>query len=113
MPGWQDVKWDHGAADTAIAALRRAAAELRRTVGERAGVARTATAEWKGAHRETFDDYLRRALYEAEELAHRYDEAAARIARAGERAREEQRHREREREREREEQQRRGQGRAI
>jgi uncharacterized protein YukE len=112
MPNIPDIHWNHAVADAAIAALRRAAAELRRTAGDRAAVARQATAEWRGAHRETFDDYLRRALYEAEDLARRYDEAAARIARASERAREEQRRREREREREREEK-RREQGRAT
>jgi uncharacterized protein YukE len=102
MPNIPDVHWNFGAAGEAQAALRRAAAELRSTSGDRARAAQQAAAQWRGPHREHFDDYLRRALREAEQLAQRYEEAAARIARASERAREEQRRREREREHERE-----------
>jgi hypothetical protein len=103
MSIWDDVRWDHGDAAAAGAALRRAAAELRRTAAERGRAALSATAEWRGGHRVTFDEYLRRILGEAEELARQFESAAARIARASEQARAEQCRREREREREREE----------
>jgi hypothetical protein len=93
-----DVNWNHAAADAASAALRRAAGELRRTAGERSRAAQEATTEWRGEHRNTFDEYLRKTLSEAEALAQRYDEAAARIDRASAQALEEQARRDRARE---------------
>jgi uncharacterized protein YukE len=107
MSIWNDVRWNHAAADAASAALRRAAGELRRTAAERSRAAQQATAEWRGPYRATFDHHLRTALSGAEDLARRYEEAAARIDRASEDARKEQQRRERARDAEREAEQRR------
>jgi uncharacterized protein YukE len=106
MSSIPNVKWNHADADAAARALQRAASELRRTAGDRTRAAQAATAEWRGKHRETFDEHLRKTLSAAEDLARRYDNAARRINSASSDAREEQRRRERKRE----EQQRRARG---
>ncbi len=84
------VNWNHAAANAASAALRRTASGLSRTAGDRARVAQTATTEWRGEHRTTFDEHLRKTLSDAEILAQRYDAAAAQIDRASAQVREEQ-----------------------
>jgi hypothetical protein len=96
-PNWQDVRWDHGASDAAIAALRRAASEVDRQAGERARAALTMLGEWRGAHRLTFDERLRRADAEDTALAGDLRRAAQQVARLAQQAREEQSRRERER----------------
>lgn len=72
------IDWSFAAAGSASAALRSAAAELRRSAAERAHAAGQA-AEWRGPDRTIFDEYLRRALHDAEDLAHSYEAAASRI----------------------------------
>lgn len=97
-PNFTDVRWDHGAAEASIGALRRAADEIERSLAEGAAVALTATSLWLGPHRHSFD-LRRRALdLEARELAADCRAAAGKIAAADRRAREEQARRERERE---------------
>ncbi len=98
-PNWQDVRWDHGAATEAVAALRRAAAELDHAATERFRAALQATAEWRGVHRCTFDAGLQRSLAVARDLVRSYHAAAERIVQASQWARDEQHRRERERER--------------
>jgi hypothetical protein len=97
MPDIPNVKWNHANASAASAALRRAASELRRTAGDRNRAARAATAEWRGKHRVTFDEHLRKTLRDAEDLAGRFDAAARRIDGASADAREEQARRDRKR----------------
>jgi len=98
-PNWQDVRWDHGAAGDAISALRRAADLLDQSAAERARVAQDATEQWRGRHREEFDEHLERMLRQAQDLARECRDASKQIAHASQRASEEQRRRERERER--------------
>jgi uncharacterized protein YukE len=98
-PNWQDVRWNHGAAEAAIAALRRAADRLDQTAADRVRVADEARAEWRGRYREQFDEQLGQTVRRAHELAGEYRDAANRIARADQSAYEEQRRRERDRER--------------
>jgi len=99
QPNWQDVRWDHGAAQDAASALRHAADLLDQTANQRGGVAREATEQWRGRYREEFDDHLEQMLRRARDLAREYRDAANRIARADQAAYEEQKRRERERER--------------
>jgi hypothetical protein len=94
----RDVRWDHGAAAAAIAALRRAADELEGVSADCGRAARVATAHWLGQHRLGFA--LRRRALDAEgqELAAECRAAAGAVATADRRAREEQARRERVRE---------------
>jgi len=94
-----NVVWNWGAANDAMSALRRAADLLDRTADERQYKAREATAEWRGAHRDRFDDELRRILQRARDLAAEYRNTANRIAQASQHARDEQNRREEERRR--------------
>ncbi|MEI7772500.1 MAG: hypothetical protein WCI67_21100, partial [Chloroflexales bacterium] len=96
-PNWQDVRWDHGASDAAISALGRAASEVDHLAGERARAALTMLGEWRGEHRQSFDDRLRRADGEDVALADDLRRAAHDLARLGQQARDEQARRERER----------------
>jgi len=103
MPTWQpnsqNVRWDWGAADAAVAALRAAADKIEATLAERLRCAAEAQREWRGRYREEFDVELERIKVRARELAAEYRAAADRIRSASQRAYEEQRHREHERER--------------
>lgn len=96
-PNWQDVRWDHAAANAAIQALQRVANTLDSTRRSRIDVAQHAVAQWLGMHRTTFDGFLNQTISESQALAEECRAAAARIARASEQAQIEQRHRERER----------------
>lgn len=102
MSIWNNVRWNWSAAAEAAAALRRAANQLEHTIAERSAVARYATAEWRGHHRNTFDERLNAMLQRSSELADEYRRAAARIEQASQWASDEQARRERARERERE-----------
>lgn len=99
---WEDVRWNHQAADEAINALLRAAEELERTIAERSAAVRRVRAEFRGPHRDRFDVTFEQMQRRAAELARAYRDAAHRIRQASEWARAEQRRREREREMERE-----------
>lgn len=96
MPKLEHVNWDTAAAAAAMRALRHAADTIERTASERLRAADHACQEWRGAHRETFDESLLRRLNEAYDLADRYRAAAADIATHTERARALNRRRERE-----------------
>jgi uncharacterized membrane-anchored protein YhcB (DUF1043 family) len=97
MPDWEPnrakVEWDHGAAEAAIAALRRAADKLDLTTTQRERVAGKARNEWRGRYRESFDDHFRQVVSRAGQLTAEYRDAANRIARASQMAWEEQRRR--------------------
>ncbi len=99
QPNWNNVIWDWGAANEAIAALHRAASQLENSLSERGPVATAAQIEWRGRFREGFDQELARIVQRALSLAAEYRATAARIAAASAAARAEQEHRERERER--------------
>ena len=105
----QDVRWDHGAAAEAMAALRRTAADIEQAVADRDRMAGVAAQFWMGTHATGFG--LQRSMLSAEARALAADcrAAASAIADADQRARAEQARREREREeREREEREARG-----
>lgn len=110
------MRWDHGAAGQAIAALRRAAHEIERGAADTARSSWEIAAMWRGQHRATYDLRRRALEVEARDLAADCRAAAGAIAAADQRAREEQARREREREewereeREREERERRRRG---
>jgi len=96
-PNWNDVRWDWGAAEDAVRRLRHAADSLEALTAERERAAAEAQQEWRGRHREEFDEKLREMVRRARELAGQLRQAAERISRASHRAWEEQRHRESER----------------
>ncbi len=81
-PNWTDVRWDHAAANAAIAALNQAAAALDSGNTDRIRQAQTAVEEWFGGHRVTFDEYLTKVLKEGGDLATQYRRAAQDIANA-------------------------------
>lgn len=99
QPNWENVVWNWGAANEAVASLQRAAGVLENSVYERGGFAAGAQREWRGRFREEFDLDLNRLSQQAQSLAAEYRALAGRIAAASEAARAEQSHRERERER--------------
>lgn len=99
QPNWEDVRWNYAAAERAAGELDRAADELDSTSQARRQTADDAATEWHGTYRGRFDqqttEVLRAAWWQAGELS----DAAARIRRASQWARDEQARRERERER--------------
>lgn len=99
QPNWENVRWNHGVAEAAIAALRHAADLLDQTSSERLRVADEARLEWRGRYRDRFDGQFSQILRRASELASKCRAAAGRVASADQRAYEEQIRRERERER--------------
>ncbi|MCS6882007.1 MAG: hypothetical protein RMK84_08085 [Oscillochloridaceae bacterium] len=108
---WQDVRWDHGAATEAVAALQRTAGEIDRALAEIAQTSREAATDWLGPHREFFEHSSSRLRGELTAIAAACRRAAADVQHASARAHEEQARRLREREeherREREERERR------
>ncbi|MGH3922564.1 MAG: hypothetical protein ACRDTT_06800 [Pseudonocardiaceae bacterium] len=66
---WDDVAFDHSAANDAVAVLERAASQLERASTARAGQARAARQDWSGATRAQFDQTLDPALGQAGDLA--------------------------------------------
>lgn len=97
QPNWSDVDWDHGAAEAAIGALRRAADVLDQITSQRERVADEARAEWRGRYRKSFDGQFQQMVSHARQLAGEYRDAANQIARASQWAWDEQRRREQER----------------
>lgn len=93
------MRWDWGAADEAIHALRSSADLLDSTSAERARLAQEATSEWRGRYRNEFDSELERIQRRSRDLAAQFRDSANRIAAASRRAWEEQHHREAERDR--------------
>jgi hypothetical protein len=98
-PNWTDVRWDHAAANAAVAALNQAAGALESGNTERIRQAKAAVEEWLGPHRLTFDDYLTRVLKEGGDLAVAYRQSAQAIANASRQATDEQNQRLRDRQR--------------
>lgn len=94
-PNDEDVRWSHGAAASAIAAYRQTADEIERGLAGLGHAATLATDTWRGGFRRSFDQRRRRLDDEARQLAADCRAAAAAIARADQRAREEQARRER------------------
>ena len=99
QPNWQDVHWNYAAAERAAGELDRAAEELESTSQARRQAADTAAAEWRGTYYGRFDQQTTEALRGAWWQAGEFRDAAARIRRATQWARDEQARRERERER--------------
>ena len=99
QPNWSDVVWDWGAADAAINALRRAADRLDTTAHNRQQAALPAQREWRGRYREQFDQQLSGMANEEHRLANECRDAAGRVARASQAARDEQNRREADRRR--------------
>lgn len=99
QPKWEDVAWDHAAAEALSAELNRKADLLESSITRRAHVANYAAAEWQGAKRLLFDAYREAVMTRAQELANQYREMAERIGKASGDARSEQSHRESERRR--------------
>lgn len=99
QPNWSNVRWDWGASDAAASALYHAANKLEGFTYERTNVAAEAQQQWRGRYRDEFDVELRQLRERSAELAWQMREAASRIRREADHARDEQRHRERERER--------------
>lgn len=97
QPNWNNVHWDHGAANEAASALRRAAERLDVTSEQRAQVAKDAVVEWRGRNREIFDGQLSQIQGRSRDLATELRGYASRINAASDRAREEQARREAER----------------
>lgn len=97
QPNWNDVRWDHYAAEQAIAALQEAAKLVDDSLLDRLRVADEAIANWQGNHRQTFDSYRREIELRSRSLAAELREKANEIRRKDVAAYEEQRRRERER----------------
>ena len=99
QPTWEDVAWDHAAAEALSAELNRKADLLESSITRRTHVATYAAAEWQGTKRLLFDAYRETVMTRAQELANAYREMAERISTASGDARSEQNHRESERHR--------------
>lgn len=95
---WEDVRWDHGAAAEATAALHRAADEIDRTLAEVSQTSREAATDWSGVYRGRFDTERTRLHIELSAIAEACRRAATAVQRASARAQEEQARRIRERE---------------
>jgi hypothetical protein len=83
-PIWRDVTFNHAAANQYAATCRQSAATLRRVVDERSLAASSATIDWEGAHRTTFDRGIRswgqqaeRVIAQLRFIASQVDDAAA------------------------------------
>ena len=99
QPDWNDVRFDHGAADAAVVELEASADLLVETGASLHRSASVAQEEWRGRYRERFDDELIDLDHRREGLLWNLRADAARIRDAAERARLEQRRREAERSR--------------
>lgn len=98
-PNWNNVRWNWGASNAAISALRSAADRLDSFAYERTRAAAEAQAEWRGGYRNDFDLRLQQTLGQSRDLANQLRDAANRIAQASQRATDEQNRRERDRRR--------------
>ena len=98
-PNWSDVRFDHAAAASAIAELRRAARVVDDANERRSALARRAVHRWEGPHRRSFDSDVRRLQSEGGDLADAMRREAGRIADAAHAARVEQARREEDRRR--------------
>jgi hypothetical protein len=98
-PNWNDVDWDHAAAQEAARELDRTANLLEESKHRRRQLANEARVEWRGRCRDEFDGRLTKTLHRAAELAAQLRAKASEIRDADRRAHAEQRRREQERER--------------
>ena len=88
------MRWDHGAADMAVSALRRAADLVDDTLADRERLANDARRQWRGRYRDQFEERFSGLVSRAKQLSSQYRDEATRIVRASQWAREEQRRRE-------------------
>ncbi|RRR69729.1 MAG: hypothetical protein EI684_14800 [Candidatus Viridilinea halotolerans] len=96
-PNYEDVRWDHGAADAAMGACERCAAELDRTLGDTGHAAAQARAQWQGNHQDRFAQERQALNGHGRALVIACRAAARAIATASQQAYEEQARRLRER----------------
>jgi hypothetical protein len=89
-PNYQDVRWDHGAAEAAVAACVRAAEELEQALLSCAHAALRAQEVWRGARMESFADARQSLELRGRVLAADCRAAAHAITAASQQAREEQ-----------------------
>jgi hypothetical protein len=82
QPKWEDVAWDHAAAEALSAELNRKADLLESSITRRTHVANYAAAEWQGPKRLLFDAYRETVMTRAQDLANAYREMAERIGKA-------------------------------
>jgi hypothetical protein len=94
QPNWQDVRWNYAAANLAAAELDRASDQLESTSNTRLQVSSAAATEWRGVYRRRFDQQVTASLRSAWQQAGEFRDAATRIRRATQWAREEQARRE-------------------
>lgn len=89
-PNYQDVRWDHGAAESAVAACTRAAEELEQALLSCAQAAQIAQAGWRGTRMESFADARQSLEGRGRVLVADCRAAAHAITTASQQAREEQ-----------------------
>lgn len=94
---WDNVAFDHTAADEAIGALERAAKQLDQASNNRGGRVKHAREDWSGATRAEFDQAVDPALRQAGDLADALRRAVGTIRQAATDATTEQRRRLKER----------------
>lgn len=99
QPNWEDVRFDHAGAQEAAAQCDGCAAFLDGRHAALGPAIAAARVEWRGVHRERFDDETVLLDHEARVLADELRLTAARIRADADAARQEQRRREFDRER--------------
>jgi len=99
QPNWQDVRWNWAAADYAAAQCDQRAENVDSCATVRRGVGDTASSDWRGSFHLRFEMQMLDSSRNSWSLAATLHDAAARIRRLSQMARDEQTHRERERER--------------
>jgi uncharacterized protein YukE len=85
-PNWRDVTFNHAAANQYAATCRQSAAILRRLVDERSVAAASATVDWEGPHRTTFDRGIKSWAQQADTIIARLRYIATQVEEAAARA---------------------------